>query len=333
MPETDWYAGIAGEKIGPLPAAEMVARHLRGEIGDDTLVWREGMPDWAPFSQSDLAVPQGEMPPIDFLGGAGQDRVRCSVSGDYRPASEMLQYGDAWIAPEHKETFLQGLREGRQPVALSWGGYLYQDAGKLAGITWWLIVASTIAGFLITVATLIASMVIPDDFDPQTSPTWVAVNASFSCVYLMLFVVTVVWYCLWLYRVAANVAAFGAAWVRVSPGWAVGWNFVPVANLWMPYLAMADISRASLSPETGDSDPVPTAVKTWWTLWIISNVLSFISGFLAPLGYETSAYILMGVYVPVGIASAWSACRMVTAVTQAQQATASREPVPADRAP
>lgn len=40
----DWYAAIGGQQQGPMTLDEIIARNL----GDDTLVWREGMAEWTP---------------------------------------------------------------------------------------------------------------------------------------------------------------------------------------------------------------------------------------------------------------------------------------------
>src|SRR5262249_29946861 len=39
----------------------------------------------------------------------------------------------------------------------------------------------------------------------------------------------------WVYRANRNARALGAEGLAYSPGWSVGWFFVPLANLVMPY--------------------------------------------------------------------------------------------------
>lgn len=52
-----------------------------------------------------------------------------------------------------------------------------------------------------------------------------------------------------------------------TPGWAVGWYFIPIASLWKPYVAMRDIVRAS----TLDAGLPGWLLPFWWTLWILSQ--------------------------------------------------------------
>lgn len=51
-----------------------------------------------------------------------------------------------------------------------------------------------------------------------------------------------------------------------TPGWAVGWYFIPIASLWKPYAAMRDIVHASTLRE----GPPAFLLPTWWALWIFS---------------------------------------------------------------
>lgn len=47
---TEWYYTKMGLKQGPVPEEELRQKIRRGEIGDATLVWRDGMADWLPLS-------------------------------------------------------------------------------------------------------------------------------------------------------------------------------------------------------------------------------------------------------------------------------------------
>jgi hypothetical protein len=62
------------------------------------------------------------------------------------------------------------------------------------------------------------------------------------------FLVLVVIFCIWIYRANYNARQLGATDMKFSPGWAVGWYFIPIANLWKPYQAMCEIWQASAAP-------------------------------------------------------------------------------------
>jgi hypothetical protein len=73
--------------------------------------------------------------------------------------------------------------------------------------------------------------------------------------------------------------------MEFTPGWAVGWFFVPFANLFKPYQAVREIYLASHpDPDEDEEDgqlpfwswgarPVPTPLKLWWGTWILMNVI------------------------------------------------------------
>lgn len=69
---------------------------------------------------------------------------------------------------------------------------------------------------------------------------------------------------------------------RQGSGWAVGSWFVPVANLWVPAQAVADLWRNSAPPGAPGPDPTSPLVKRWWTALVIVPVavlaLSFVAG-------------------------------------------------------
>ncbi len=70
----------------------------------------------------------------------------------------------------------------------------------------------------------------------------------------------------WIYRANCNARALGASGMAFSPRAAVGWYFVPVANLWKPYQAMKEIWQASVSPFGWRRQPVSWLVPCWWLL-------------------------------------------------------------------
>src|SRR3954463_16165575 len=73
----------------------------------------------------------------------------------------------------------------------------------------------------------------------------------------------------WIYRARANAHALSHD-MTISPGWAVGWYFVPIANLFKPYQAMREIWYAS---SFGGEDGPVGLLPLWWALWLAGSVL------------------------------------------------------------
>lgn len=80
---------------------------------------------------------------------------------------------------------------------------------------------------------------------------------------------------MWIYRAAWNGRVFaGAKQLDFTPGWSVGWYFLPIANLWKPYQAMKEIWRASARPDKVDAAEVPGWLPLWWFLWLAFSITS-----------------------------------------------------------
>jgi hypothetical protein len=80
----------------------------------------------------------------------------------------------------------------------------------------------------------------------------------------------------WILLVSRN-AHLMSDQMSTSPGWAVGWYFIPFASLWKPFQAMQEIWRASVNPNDPGSVPTPGIMGFWWGLWIINNLLGSIT--------------------------------------------------------
>jgi hypothetical protein len=96
-------------------------------------------------------------------------------------------------------------------------------------------------------------------------------------VRLLVYFTTAVVFGRWIYRANANARALGADHMTFTPGWSVGWYFVPVASLWKPYQAMREIWLASKNPGHSQAQSGDRIVGWWWVGWITSNILGNIS--------------------------------------------------------
>jgi hypothetical protein len=89
----------------------------------------------------------------------------------------------------------------------------------------------------------------------------------------VIFVVLIVLFCIWIYRANHNARQLGAADMQFSPGWAVGWYFIPIANLWKPYQAMREIWQVSANPAHWQQQPRGSILPLWWTFFLLSGFL------------------------------------------------------------
>lgn len=80
----------------------------------------------------------------------------------------------------------------------------------------------------------------------------------------------------WIYRVTMNSHVL-AQGVRVSPPWAIGWYFVPIANLFKPFQAVADAWKVSLGPQDWHARETPPLLLWWWGVWLFVSTLDKVS--------------------------------------------------------
>lgn len=98
-------------------------------------------------------------------------------------------------------------------------------------------------------------------------------------IYLVLFYITAILFCMWIHRAHRNLPSLGASGLKYSPWWAVGGFFVPFLNLVRPFQVTTEIWKAS-DPTTDVNDSVawqsaPTSpfIISWWVLFLISGLL------------------------------------------------------------
>lgn len=96
----------------------------------------------------------------------------------------------------------------------------------------------------------------------------------------------------WIYRTNANAHLFSDG-MTISPGWAVGWYFIPFANLVKPYHAMKETWLASHYGGDWGAGEAPTAIRWWWLLWIVTNVLANLSWRMEVAGAAQSSVALV----------------------------------------
>jgi hypothetical protein len=103
-----------------------------------------------------------------------------------------------------------------------------------------------------------------------------------SVLYLVLFVATIVAWWRWQLRAAHNIRAFGERRYQFTPGWTIGYFFVPFANLFKPYQAVKEIDIASNPAVDVDAPGFGTfgasaLIGWWWAFWLIGNIAGHIS--------------------------------------------------------
>jgi hypothetical protein len=98
-------------------------------------------------------------------------------------------------------------------------------------------------------------------------------------VHLLLYVVTAIVFLCWFHRVHGNLQPLNSPDLSYTSGWAVGFWFVPILNLYRP-VQIAQVVWRNSDPETVEGDAAAggagksALIGFWWAMWIISNIVS-----------------------------------------------------------
>jgi len=140
--------------------------------------------------------------------------------------------------------------------------------------------------------------------------------------YALCFFVSYIAVGMWIYRAHANLTDAGFTGLEFSPGWSVGWFFIPFANLVKPFQAMRELWNASHGEEGGYSAPASRELVLWWSCWISGSILDGVSSQLTRYGTEPSSALggILGALAAIALAAAaFFLIPIIKQVTEAQR--------------
>jgi hypothetical protein len=140
---------------------------------------------------------------------------------------------------------------------------------------------------------------------------------------------------MWMYQASKNVHAFGRLGLTFTPGWCVGWWFVPFASMVMPYQALKEIFRASAPTANVGADAdvawrtgtVPSTFLLWWGTYVTNGFVGLVAVGLSvssALKHEpasATAGLLLGISLFLSAMSAVSVIAIMRVIHRRQEAT------------
>jgi hypothetical protein len=231
-----------------------------GQLNRGTLVWREGMADW-----------QAAGSVLELSGGSRAASVPAPAPTP-PPLSSTEESDDRDFDP----------RFSRAPGYA--GEHFDAQQNRVSSLIMllWLLVAAQ----ALMVVLGIYGMLAFDDWN--NAPINIAgdelmlrlMMGGLGLGYTVGFIIVVVLFCMWANRANRNARALGAIGMAFTPGWTVGWFFIPIANLWKPYQAIKEVYQAS-KPDADGSEwrgaAVANVVGQWWALWVANNLLGMMT--------------------------------------------------------
>ena len=101
----NWYYDQGGQRQGPVPESEIDRLLASGAITETTLVWCEGMANWAPLRE---ARPAGG----GAAAGVPEGWIRCTATGRYFPPTQIVYLDGKPYSAEAKAGLVQGVMQG-----------------------------------------------------------------------------------------------------------------------------------------------------------------------------------------------------------------------------
>lgn len=123
-----WYYAISGQRQGPVTQEEFDQLIRDGVIRPETLVWKQGMMTWLPYSQVAPPPPPIPSPSESSIVPAEDDTAVCAMSGRRLPKRDMIHYEGRWISSEYREAFFQSLLK---PSGLVYAGFWIRFLAKI----------------------------------------------------------------------------------------------------------------------------------------------------------------------------------------------------------
>jgi uncharacterized RDD family membrane protein YckC len=108
----NWHYLEGSEQRGPVTDADLDTLVRTGKVGQDTLVWHEGLAEWLPYGQIKGGPPLAAHLRVAGPVSAPPGQVLCAECGKPFPPEEVIRHGDQYICAACKPLFLQKLKEG-----------------------------------------------------------------------------------------------------------------------------------------------------------------------------------------------------------------------------
>ena len=199
---------------------------------------------------------------------------------------------------------------------------------SLKGVSRWAVISLTafmiaefvficISGFLIWL--YLPSTVVPFSQSQLEMIDYFIIGAGI--VQTALFWLSVIFVGRVTFRAMKNLHTVGSKHPEMSPGWAVGWYFVPIANLWQPAQGMSQIYNGTYDA-VGEATPAGSRIAIWWTCWILTNISANVAlriGGLDNTGFGITSFSFDGISSFFGVLSAWALIRLIRPITEKQE--------------
>lgn len=304
----EWHYSVDGNSTGPISAEAIRELQQNGTLPAETLVWKQGMTDWVPIQTSPEFAPQEQAPAAE---------------------EELSPYATPKSFAEENQTPTPAVIPQIGGENSPYGPYEDPSGRAKAAKVGLMLVAGSYA--LMLIALVHQFKLLGDlnngvyegrdaDYDRLASINDSAVGGA-AILFLICFILSIVFFCRWTHRVSSNAWALQPSAMTTTPGWAVGWYFIPLALLWKPYQAIREVWDVSASANTSGIAGI------WWTFWIVGSLADNVTNRLGPAFGDDAGGLQKATALDIGsgifwIITSFVAMKMVKTLTDEQMKTA-----------
>lgn len=252
---TDWHYKDKTDIKGPFTDEQIVALFEVEAINMDTEVWRPGQDIWRKASEVE------DFPKLTKF----ENKTHKAVSREFLTQDKVDEeetrkessVKDKDVIKQNLPAEVTKSEEAEEP--------LYSlDKNKQFSI---------IFG-AIAVITNIVSIVTLDSRDDYQKIIYEFKNSTLTPASAIAQLIFWISFLVWVYRSTANLHTKGFQGLKIRPGWAIGWWFVPIAFFWKPFQALSQIERTSFYTTKWQNKNSSKFLKIFWIFYLISLALT-----------------------------------------------------------
>ena len=200
-------------------------------------------------------------------------------------------------------------------MELGQGVAALQSRAKIAEYAIVAVIAATVLLFLTSLLEFFGMV----DYNAQSLDDLSLIAGLIAVAFILMYLISAVTVCMWIYRAHDNLRAAGFE-LEYTPGWSVGWYFIPFANLIMPFNVMKEQWNTTFSNGDSYTSEAPSIITMWWVSYVVGSIFGNIGGVVQEASNYTGSGNTIGIFLNMGsavltIVSAWCLLTLIRQIT------------------
>ena len=180
-------------------------------------------------------------------------------------------------------------------MELGQGVAALQSRAKIAEYAIFAVIAATVLLFLISLLEFFGMV----DYNAQSLDNLFVIVVLITVAFTLIYLISVVTICMWIYRAHDNLRAAGFE-LEYTPGWSVGWYFIPFANLIMPFKVMKEQWNTTFSNGDSYTSEAPSIITIWWVSYVVGNIFEAVAEHLTRRSIYAGSGNTIGIFLGMG---------------------------------